>query len=180
MNSPVDRVCECESQSERLRIKCLANSFKILRKQRLQPLSDKQYEQLCDSNSLSEMNLLLLDKPTATEQLAEEQILLTFFKEYAKCHPKFVQDGPTLSDLTLKSTFYQSIWDGNNRHINKNPTLLLLFINSNCFLWRVFCVVAKGTTVGITFSTKQFTYLDAVLLSSWPHWILSSLPPRNL
>lgn len=109
--SPVNAIttsCKCESQYEIDRITCLVNAYKTLLQHRAKPMSIERYHKLLRTNELCNVQLLDIEVTTLTEELAETQILYTFIRQYIKKHPKFLEWGPPLSEIKIKSDFYSS------------------------------------------------------------------------
>lgn len=100
--------CKCESGFEEERIKCLVDAYCQLLVHRAKPMPLDRYNTLLRTSELRNVQLLNIEVNTLTEELAETQILFTFIRQYIKKHPKFLEWGPPLAEIKLKSDFYSS------------------------------------------------------------------------
>lgn len=106
-SSPVS-VCKCENDNQAARIKCLVDSFVFLERQRDKAPSNAAIKKMLDVQRLSDVRLANDAVGSVTSELAEAQILQTFFNDYIKKHPKFSTDGPSLDDIQSKTEFFQT------------------------------------------------------------------------
>lgn len=103
-----NNICLCESQSESNRIKCLVDAYRRLLAHRAILMTEYQYQQLLNTQELKKIQLLNIKVETLTEELAETQIFYTFIRQYIKKHPRFLEWGPAIAEIKLKSDFYSS------------------------------------------------------------------------
>lgn len=101
-------VCNCERQSEDKRIACLVEAYARFMKIRQKPLYESQYNSLLNSHKLSHINLFASETQSVLEECAESQILLSFYNNYIRTHPKLLKDGPLLTDIKPKSDFFSA------------------------------------------------------------------------
>lgn len=107
--SPTNNIiCKCESLYEADRVKCLVDAYKNLLHHRAKPMSIDRYNKLLKTTELYNIQLLDIEVETLVEELAETQILYTFLRQYIKKHPRFLEWGPPLSEIKIKSDFYSS------------------------------------------------------------------------
>lgn len=104
----LNTICKCESQYEINRVKCLVDAYRTLLQHRAKPMNIDRYHKLLNTRELCAVQLMDIEVATLTEELAETQILYTFLRQYIKNHPKFLEWGPPLSEIKIKSDFYSS------------------------------------------------------------------------